>query len=858
MKATVDGPASPHFAPVPLRHTLSQTLAEGSDLSAQMVAALDHAPRGSCVGWGIPFEVGDPVLLIDEPVTVEIAPLTTPWVVVMHTSDLRPLDLESDAPLRGPGQLNEHAATYTLLYADGNQASVEIRRRHQIGAFQRIWGENCFQAVAMHKPFPVRAAHEQIRGDWGQTQTRVGQPDGGAWVTWLWAWENPHPEKQIRALRFEPVTGPVLIFGLAAGTASEQPLRWRRRRKALLTLPEGVALDPTLDDDGRLPQIQLDMGQVISATPRLRYPNASWAETFNNELPEPTDREVLVEYTSHPDACFHLALPAPATVPVAAVETPRWGVSPTDADEIALEEIPPATQRVTLRVVDASTTRPVAAKLHVHGAFDEVLAPVDRHRIANPAWFEDYSVDFSHRGLHPCTYIPGETTIDLPLGKVYLEISKGFEIRPVRRTVDVTPETREIVIEIERVLPWREKGWVTADTHVHFLSPMSAQLEGAAEGVNIVNLLASQWGELMTNVGDFDGRHTWGSRETGGEGEYLVRVGTENRQHVLGHISLLGYRGSIIAPMTTGGPDESALGDPIEILLTEWARQCHKQGGLVVLPHFPNPRAEHAASIISGDIDALEMTSWGDLYSGISPYSLADWYRYLNCGYKVAAVGGTDKMSASTAVGTVRTYAHLPKDTPFTYEAWMDAVRRAETFVTYGPLLEFSVDGHPMGKRIPMSADGGTVDVVWQTASVTVPMSRVELIVNGEIRESVAVDATQASGTWRFRVDRSSWLALLVRGTTPDGTEIIAAHSSPVVFDVEGSQMLAAADAVTILEQIEGALAYLDTIGTRAEDRAYKRMRLVLESAHRGLHNRMHRQGHFHNHTPPTDHPEHH
>ena len=105
------------------------------------------------------------------------------------------------------------------------------------------------------------------------------------------------------------------------------------------------------------------------------------------------------------------------------------------------------------------------------------------------------------------------------------------------------------LVEIEKVLPWREKGWVTADTHVHFLSPTSALLEGAAEGVNVINLLASQWGELMTNVGDFDGRNTWGSRETGGEGEYLVRVGTENRQFVLGHISLVGYSGRIIAPI---------------------------------------------------------------------------------------------------------------------------------------------------------------------------------------------------------------------------------------------------------------------------------------------------------------------
>jgi hypothetical protein len=54
---------------------------------------------------------------------------------------------------------------------------------------------------------------------------------------------------------------------------------------------------------------------------------------------------------------------------------------------------------------------------------------------------------------------------------------------------------------------------------------------------------------------------------------------------------------------------------------------------------------------------------------------------------------------------------------------------------------------------------------------------------------------------------------------------------------------------VTILEQIEGALAYLDTIGTRADDRAYKRMRLVLTSAHRTLHNRMHQAGAYHDHT---------
>jgi hypothetical protein len=41
-------------------------------------------------------------------------------------------------------------------------------------------------------------------------------------------------------------------------------------------------------------------------------------------------------------------------------------------------------------------------------------------------------------------------------------------------------------------------------------------------------------------------------------------------------------------------------------------------------------------------------------------------------------------------------------------------------------------------------------------------------------------------------------------------------------------------------------MAYLDTVGTRAEERAFKRMRLELVAAQRALHNRMHQAGYYH------------
>jgi hypothetical protein len=853
-----DGPASPLFSPLPLKGNTTFGKLATAAVSKRMKDHVDSAPRGKCTCWGMPFDVGRPLLLADKSVTRQFEPLKARWLVFMHTTDFVATKRNRDgfiSPTHGHGRLGEHVADYVICYAGGTEVRQPIRRRHQISMFQRPWGEGCFEAVGHRKPHAVRQLHEQPASGgrpenpvgWGWSQTRVQMEDSLLWTNWLWAWENPHPNKPIAGLRFEPKGQAIVVSGVSSGDARSMPLRWESRKKAVLRMPKGATLKPELDAAGQLAQIALDMGTVISAQPRPVYPKKGWADTYNNQMPKVSERDVIVEYTAHPDARFHLD--GKSVLAGKLLQGVKAG---------PLTPIAPATQRVTIRVTEKGSKKPVAVKLHVHGKAGEYLPPVDRHRIPNWAWFEDYCPEFQNQEAHWCVYIPGEADVDLPVGRVFIEVSKGFDIKPIRKVVDVSQRTKQISLTVSKVLPWRERGWVTADTHVHFLSPPTANLEGAAEGVNVVNLLASQWGELMTNAGDFDGKTTFGSREAGGDGEYLVRVGTENRQHVLGHISLIGYNGRVIAPMTTGGPDESALGDPVDILLTEWARQCHAQGGLVVIPHFPNPRAEHAAAIIEGEADAIEMTAWGNLYGGIDPYSLSDWYRYLNCGYFVPAVGGTDKMSASTAVGTVRTYARVPRSRPFTYDAWMDAVRSGHTFVSYGPLLEFSVDGKRPGQSIRLTRSGGTVDIEWEVASVTVPMSRVELIVNGEIRESKQVKPGKDKGHWRLKVDRSSWAALLVRGHYPDKPEMIAAHSSPVMMHVSGTQFFAAADAMTILEQVEGALAYFDTIGTRADTAAYKRMRMVLTSAHRKLHNLLHQRGHDHAHTPATDHPEHH
>jgi hypothetical protein len=842
MARFVDGPASALFEPLPIEGTTPPTEVSFEGMSEEWRSVRDDALTGECVCRGVPFSIDRVQVVQNGPITISLEPVRATCLAFMHTADLAPQQGGwgvSGLP-RQAYALGEPAADYVILYEGGAEERVAIKRRYQVGSFRN---DLCLQAVPQRRSIPVPASYEQATNQYGWREMRAPKYVVDPWMNWLWAWENPHPERAVCGIRLEPGNSVLVISAITAGQSSWNPFRWRPRRKALLSLPDGVAFDSKLDELGLLKQIRLDLGHVISARPRTIYPNTEWEGRSPFEIPKVSETELIVEYTSHPDASFHFD--TATVVPVSDVEK--------KGEAGRLKVVAPADRKVRLRVVEAGSGKPLAVKLHVHGEAGEYLPPVDHHRIPNPNFFEDYGTDHCHQGIHLATYIPGEVDLRLPIGEVYLEISKGFEIRPVRKRIVIAPGTEEIEVPVSKALDWRERGWVTADTHVHFLSPSTALLEGEAEGVNVVNLLASQWGEMMTNVGDFDGRTTHGSKEAGGTGEYLVRVGTENRQHVLGHISLLGYRGGMISPLCSGGPDESALGDAVEILLTEWARRCKDQKGLVVMSHVPIFSMESAASLVEGVIDAVEMVSWGNMYGGLNPYSLAHWYRYLNCGYLVPAVGGTDKMGQSTAVGTVRTYAHVAGEAEFTYESWMQAIYGKQTFVTYGPLAEFRVEGSPMGSTIDVSSTGASVDVTWKVASVTVPMSRVELIVNGETVRESRVDAWAGEGSWRLKIEGSSWAALLVRGHYPGKPEIIAAHTTPVILKAGDSPLYVESDALAILEQIEGSLAYIDSVGTRADDRTYKRMRMVLEEAHRKMHNRMHSMGYYHKHEPQAE-----
>ena len=178
---------------------------------------------------------------------------------------------------------------------------------------------------------------------------------------------------------------------------------------------------------------------------------------------------------------------------------------------------------------------------------------------------------------------------------------------------------------------------------------------------------------------------------------------------------------------------EAEMGGTLEVTMSDWADRCHAQGGTVILPHLPNPNGEPAAMIATGRVDAVEFLRHGaepPRFGGM--YNHVEYYRYLNGGYRLPLVGGTDKMSSDVPVGLYRTYVYIPPEQDFTYETWCANLAAGRTFMSGGPIISFSVDGHAIGDTVRLSGNGGTVEVEAWAESIF-PIHTLQIVQQGRV-----------------------------------------------------------------------------------------------------------------------------
>ncbi|HEY3282309.1 MAG TPA: CehA/McbA family metallohydrolase, partial [Armatimonadota bacterium] len=256
---------------------------------------------------------------------------------------------------------------------------------------------------------------------------------------------------------------------------------------------------------------------------------------------------------------------------------------------------------------------------------------------------------------------------------------------------------------------------------------------------------------------------------------------------------------------------EAEMGGNMETTLSHWADACHAQGGTVVIPHFPCPNGEPAALVATGRTDAVEMISHGHFFH-------QEYYRYLNAGYRLPLVGGTDKMESSVPIGLYRTYAYLPPDQELTYENWCAALKTGNTFLSGGPLLSFAVEGQPLGSTVKLPSGGGTVEVEAMAESV-LPIHTLQIVQQGK----VVAQTEDARGTrklhlkTRLRVTGDTWFAARCGGPAYEAIPHfdswrrgVMGHTSPIYLACGGDYQLMDPEVVSyMLTLVHGGLEYI-------------------------------------------------
>ena len=244
-------------------------------------------------------------------------------------------------------------------------------------------------------------------------------------------------------------------------------------------------------------------------------------------------------------------------------------------------------------------------------------------------------------------------------------------------------------------------------------------------------------------------------------------------------------------------------------------------------------------------VDVTEPNAVDFISAGDTPYvwELNIWYHTLNVGFRTRISGETDFPCITDArVGQGRVYAKI--DGPLSYPAWLTALHAGRTYVSDGRshLIDFSVDGVEVGThasevklpsagtvhtRVKVSAylaeaadpvargeeplwmvplgnawtkhvvniDSSTdihdrpndTEPYWHIERARIKGTRqvpVELVVNGKpvARKNIVADGTLQDVAFDVTVERSSWLAMRVLGSS---------HSNPIFVVVNGKAIRA-------------------------------------------------------------------
>ena len=467
---------------------------------------------------------------------------------------------------------------------------------------------------------------------------------------------------------------------------------------------------------------------------------------------------------------------------------------------------------VHVRVTDAATSKPTPVRLRIVDARGTYHAPLGRLTRFPTGTGEDVGGQVIVAG-QPWAYIDGIFEVHLPPGLLTVEICKGPEYRPLCREVNLAAGQISLRFTIERWCDLKGEGWYAGDIRAHELSPHAALLEGAAEGLAVVQLLARKTTDLLAFSGTVAALPS---------SECHVVVNTINSHPVLGTVGLLRSHRPVF-PLTFGGPDSQD-----DWSVADWCDQCHRKKGFVTWPDLPrldeaHSQGEALAALILGKVDAFEVGSSD---------AIRQYYTLLDAGLAPTLVGGSGKDGNAMPLGAVRTYARLAPGESLSPETWISAVARGRAYVSNGPLLSLRADEAEPGDRLALGA-GQTVRIRGEARSAS-PIDRVELVAGGEVIAAGSASADRLTHTLEteYSATKSTWIVLRCHSQG-------FAHTSPLWIDVADRPFTPSLPALdNLLAWLDRTRRWVDSEARCGSDKHRAHLLGVLAEASRALHTR--------------------
>ena len=401
-------------------------------------------------------------------------------------------------------------------------------------------------------------------------------------------------------------------------------------------------------------------------------------------------------------------------------------------------------------------------------------------------------------------YCTGAARFDVPVGRYAINVSRGAEYPVVRRQVEVVAAAETTVqVELQRWIDQRSRGWYSGESHIHanygygqwYNSPTTMLAQCAGEDLIVCNFMVAN----SEADGVFDREYFRGAPDPRSTKDTVLYWNEEFRSTIWGHMTLLNLK-QLVEPIFTGFAHTTHPHD--HLTNADIADLTHDQSGHVNYTHpahnVKDPYlSAYSAKALPIDV-ALGKVDSIDVMGSNHVATMPLWYRLLNCGFRIPASAGTDcflNRIRSRLPGQDRVYVQVEGD--FSYQRWIDQLRAGRTFVTNGPMFEFTVDGMPPGSSIELEHPG-EVRVRGRVVA-QYPLERVEVVANGDVvaAHDVAADRREATVDTMIQVPHSGWVALRAAGPPhpdqPSGS--VFGHTSAVYLTVRDKPQRAREDA---------------------------------------------------------------